>query len=146
MFSSNLEYINDNVSGNDNEDFSEKCDCIYRQCRSSDTNTSDSDHPHFWLVLGRDTDFCASMLILFADRMCVRRWKYGICFVLLYRLICILSVASQREKSIGPHCARLPTGAAEQPGLPGGLDRHRGGKRWWEAQAAIRGPGGPGQI
>lgn len=45
MFPSNLEYINDNVSENDNEDLSEMCDCIYRQ--SSDTNTSDSEHCHF---------------------------------------------------------------------------------------------------
>lgn len=74
---------------------------------------------------------------IYADRMCVRRWKYGICVVLLYRIICILSVASQREKSIGSHRAWLPPGAAEQPGLPGSLDRHRGGKRWWEAQAAL---------
>lgn len=37
MFPSNLEYINDNVFANDNEDIGEMCDCVYRQCRSSDT-------------------------------------------------------------------------------------------------------------
>lgn len=68
MFPSNLEYINDNVFANDNEDISEMCDCVYRQCRSSDTNTSDSEHCHFWLALGRDTDFCASVLILYLCR------------------------------------------------------------------------------
>lgn len=74
---------------------------------------------------------------IYADRMCVKRWKYGICFVLLYRTICILFVASQREKSIGSHCTWLPTGTAKHPGFPGSLDSHCGGKCWWEAQAEI---------
>lgn len=74
---------------------------------------------------------------IYADRMCVKRWEYGICFVVLYRIICILFVAPQREKSIGSHRARLPTGAAKHPGFPGGLDSQRGGKCWWEAEIEI---------
>lgn len=68
MFPSSLEYINDNISQNDNEGLSEMCDCWYRQCWSSETNTSGSERCHFWLGLGRDRDFCASVFVLYLRR------------------------------------------------------------------------------
>lgn len=65
MFPSN-EYVSDDASENDDEDFSETCDCIYRQCRSSDASTSDSKHCHFCcLVLVRDPYFFTSVFILY---------------------------------------------------------------------------------
>lgn len=69
--------------------------------------------------------------------MRVKGWEYSSCFVLLYRIIFVLFVASQREKSIGSHCTWLPTGTAKHPGFPGGLDSQRGRKCWWEAEVEI---------
>lgn len=71
MFPSNLEYISDNASENDDKDLSETYDCIYRQCRSSDASTSDSKHCHLSCVSKGPVFLYFCIHTLFMQKECV---------------------------------------------------------------------------
>jgi len=85
------------------------------------------------VTLVRDLHFFTSVFILYlCKKNAYKEMEVWDLFVLLYRITCVLFVASQREKSIGSYCTRLPTRTAKLPGFPGSLDSKCGRKCWWE--------------